>query len=205
MSSRLINENQVGKWFEFDCEFGSGAAGTAIVSPIVAFDDHLKPSFMASLDTDDDIPVTVITDSITQLNAAMETKNIIVLDLDISVTAQQEPAIDKRQVTGYHILVASTYCGRSGENYIVTKVEVANVGQGSCNLLYSQGHSSRPAAVYDLGYGKAKLTGSSENDLINHIAQAYSIIISFQKPTKNSKNKQVCNCTSVWFKYRSVC
>ena len=70
----MINENQVGKWFEFDCEFGSGAAGTAIVSPIVAFDDHLKPSFMASLDTDDDIPVTVITDSITQLNAAMETK-----------------------------------------------------------------------------------------------------------------------------------
>lgn len=174
MSSQLINENKIGKWFEFDCEFGSGASDAAIVSPIIAFTgtEYLVLSFMASLDTDDDISATVIANSIKQLNAAMEAKIILVLDLDtLSVTAQQGQF--KRQVTGN-----SQYCGNSEDNYVIRRVEVANVGQGSCNLLYTPGHDSDPAAVYDLGYGKGKLAATSENDLIDKIAQAHSIIIS---------------------------
>ena len=175
VNNRNENEDLVGKWFEFDCEFGAGTGDAAVITPIIALNDNFWPKFMASLDTDDDISVTVT--SIRPLNnPSLEAKIILVLGLDNSLTT-----VKKRQVTEN----TPTYCGRTQPNcgdaqhpYVVSRVEVANVGQGSCNLLYTLGHDDRPAAVYDLGYGKGKLTGEAEENLINKIAQAHSIVIS---------------------------
>ena len=174
VNSGSINENQVGKWFEFDCEFGEGTGDAVVITPIIALNDIFMPKYMASLDTDDDISVTVT--SIKQLNTGLEAKIILELGLDNSLTT-----VKKRQVaenTPTYCGHTQPYCGDAQYPYVVSRVEVANVGQGSCNLLYTLGHNNRPAAVYDLGYGKGKLTGEAEENLINKIVQAHSIVIS---------------------------
>lgn len=171
VSSQVFNANSLGTWFEFDCEYGAGTGGAVIISSIIAFNDHLIPSFMASLDTDDDIPVTVT--SIVPLSKILEAK--IAYQLGLLVIQQRVIiAKRKRQVSGS----SHSSCGAQAPDYTITKVKVANVGQGSCNLLYTRGHGNRPAAVYDLGYGKGKLTGTAEDSLTNAIAQSYSIVIS---------------------------
>ena len=76
VNSGSINENQVGKWFEFDCEFGAGTGDAAVITPVIALNDNFVPKFMASLDMDDDIPATVT--SIKPLNTGLEAKIILV-------------------------------------------------------------------------------------------------------------------------------
>lgn len=125
---------------------------------------------MASLDVDSDIAVRVT--SINRLSSSLQSKVLRLLDLSYYAEDQTIGSKRKRaaQSTSSSMACAiSTYASK------ITKVRIANVGQGSCNLLYTGGSIH---TVYDLGYGKGKQTGTIEDDLSKEISQASRIIIS---------------------------
>ena len=163
-----ISENAVGEWFQFDCEFTNDGTDEAVEFSIIntIVEDELSQVF--SLVVSDDISATVPSTSIRQLSASLQIK--VVLFLELSSIGEQFGR-RKRQVSG-----SSHTCAPSSNK--ITKVDVMNVGQGSCNLLYKESSINNVEVVFDLGYGKGRITGVPENQLIDKISHAPSIIIS---------------------------
>lgn len=155
-TAELIHEEAVGHWFEFDVTYTLLGHDRVLITSSVLNEIQTILRRMISLDTDHRIPATV--SNIVRLSPEME--ETIVHQLGLEFPNQNPAAEIAPQLPG---------------PVTINRAEVANVGQGSCNLLYS---GNEIKVVYDLGYGKGRPGLDVEETLIHDISESPTIIIS---------------------------
>ena len=173
LNKGVVSENQVGQWFEFDAEFvGSGRSEaleitTILLLPLLVLMGKLQHG--ASAVTGGDIPVTV--KSVQRLKCQLQNQVILELGLshkgsltDRTLGDAEEPQLPQHEST----IEAVDF------NTFVQGVLVANVGQGSCNILYNEQGSV--CLVYDAGYGNSDYI--MHNQIIGLINSSPIIVLS---------------------------
>lgn len=207
-SEGLMNEESIGKWFEFDAEFvGSGRSEAVEVTPTSSFSMGKLLKGVSAV-AYNGVPVTI--QSLRPLNPQLQEEITMGLGLSQSLmppykelgimslagrggtgssvgrrTVKLPTGSSSRQVKKTTIKEK----GGEGEKKITERgpdtkrallkqvqkrtqlVKVANVGQGSCNILYDYANSVK--LVFDAGYGK-----NHHPDTVLQIGFSPTIVIS---------------------------
>ena len=179
-----INADDVGKWYEFDIEFVSnGAARVQTIVPAVTFGiGRVASKVYSSLA---DIPIRATISSVRKLNSNRQSEIVNALGLSSSSRRRRDDGKENQRDKRNDISnsVQSVLNNLRLNNHhsdlstiAVSKVLVANVGQGNMNILYDTNDIIQ--VVFDLGYGgNNRMTAQNEDNLISKIFLDDPIIV----------------------------
>ena len=187
-TSGVLNENVVGRWFEFNVVFEySGTSEASAIIPIVTLvlgQIHQTVSGLANVE----IPLTIVPDSIKALVPSKQSEITTELGLtSVATTSSKKrstrqawPNLPNLGSIWNNILRATNQAKLRAKHplvntYRVDRALVANVGQGSFNILYQD---NRMKVVYDMGFGhQDKMTYDQEVTLIQQIENDSPIMV----------------------------
>lgn len=184
----VINENALGKWFEFNVvfEYTGTSEASAIIPTVTLVLGQINQTISGLARVN--IPITIVSDSIEALLPSKQSEIIAELGLTAVETSSSKKrstrqawpnwesirnnvqrVLNQAKLRTKHPLV---------NTYRVDSALVANVGQGSFNILYQ---GNRMKVIFDMGFGLLRIdlqmTDPQEAALIQQIENDSPIMV----------------------------